>query len=137
MIVLYESELKTRLVPVGAIVHLRKKPPGVAVLLRNYDLDRWDSGLFYLHHGPPSLRPDRPGRRSSCQKRRLAATSNRSREWVRSAHTLWGRSANNRLFLDQTASACYCFSEHSKKARLALLMGPRSEAPAVGGGNDS
>src|ERR1700733_12746685 len=133
MIVLYESELKTRLVPVGAIVHLRKKTPGVAVLLRNYDLDRWHSGLFYLHHGPPSLRPDRPGRCSSCQKRRLpgtpnptrgrgtsARTLNRSPERVRSAHTLWGRSANNRLFLDQTASLYYCFSEHSKKARLAL-----------------
>src|SRR5580700_7037721 len=67
MIVLYESELKTRLVPVGTIVHLRKKPPGVAVLLRSYDLDRWDSSLFYLHHGPPSLPPDRPRRRSSAR----------------------------------------------------------------------
>ena len=78
MIVLHESELKAGLVPVGAIVHLRKKPPGVTVLFRNYDLDRWDGGLFYLHHGPLSLRPTGPGTncRSSCQKRRLAATSN-------------------------------------------------------------
>src|SRR6478752_1761725 len=77
MIVLYESELKTRLLPVAAIVNLRKKPPGVAVFLRNYDLDRWDSGLFYLHHGPRPCRPTGPRRRSSCQKPRRAATSNR------------------------------------------------------------
>src|ERR1700679_960486 len=60
MIVLYESKLKARLFPVGAIVHLREKPTRVAVLLRRYDLDRWDSSLFYLHCGPPSLHPTSP-----------------------------------------------------------------------------
>src|SRR5580704_11677068 len=61
MIVLYESKLKTGLVPVGPIVHLRKKPPGVAVFLRRHDLDRWNRSIFNLHQGPPSFRPIGPG----------------------------------------------------------------------------
>src|ERR1700722_4598125 len=49
MVVLDKSEFKTGLVPIRAIVNFREKPSGVAMLLRRYDLDCGNGGLFHLH----------------------------------------------------------------------------------------
>ena len=60
MVILHKGEIKTRLVPVGAVVNLGEEPSGVAVLLRRHDLDRRNRGLFHLHRAPrPSARPAR------------------------------------------------------------------------------
>src|ERR1700733_8899490 len=68
MVVLDESELKTRLVPVGAVVNFGEKPSSVAVLLRRHDLDRWNRRIFNLHQAP--RRFDWPPRVSSARSRR-------------------------------------------------------------------
>src|ERR1700733_14321212 len=68
MVVLDESELKTRLVPVGAVVNFGEKPSSVAVLLRRHDLDRWNRRIFNLHQAP--RRFDWPPRVSSARRRR-------------------------------------------------------------------
>ena len=75
MVVLHEGEIKTRLVPVGAVVNLGEKPSGVAVLLRRHDLDRRNCGLFHLHRRTPVLRPT--GRAGLLPEPPRAATSNR------------------------------------------------------------
>src|ERR1700691_3599800 len=117
MVVLNESELKTGRVPIGAIVYLGEKPTGVAVLLRRYDLDRWDSGLFHQHHAPPCFRPI--GRALPfCQNALRRTKSNRHCAWSECVdekrRDLVAALDKDRHFLDLPDRLCYCFSERNK-----------------------
>ena len=54
MVVLNESELKSRAVPGRAAVCFREKPARVPMPLRRHDLDRGNRRIFHLHRPSPN-----------------------------------------------------------------------------------